>query len=52
LQLVLREIAPAHERVVTTLKAWGVSVDEGILLGGMEKQPYSHNLAPTHVSLD
>jgi 5'-nucleotidase len=29
--------APAHERVVTTLKKWGVSADETFFLGGMEK---------------
>lgn len=29
--------APAHERVVTTLKDWGVSPDESFFLGGMEK---------------
>lgn len=29
--------APAHERVITTLKSWGVSVDEAFFLGGMTK---------------
>ena len=29
--------APSHERVVTTLKSWGVSADEAFFLGGMEK---------------
>ena len=29
--------APAHERVVTTLKSWGVSADEAFFLGGMDK---------------
>lgn len=29
--------APSHERVVTTLKEWGVSADESFFLGGMEK---------------
>ncbi len=29
--------APSHERVVTTLKNWGVSADESFFLGGMEK---------------
>ena len=29
--------APSHERVVTTLKSWGVSADETFFLGGMEK---------------
>jgi 5'-nucleotidase len=29
--------APSHERVVTTLKSWGVSPNETFFLGGMEK---------------
>ena len=29
--------APSHERVVTTLKSWGVSANETFFLGGMSK---------------
>lgn len=29
--------APSHERVVTTLKSWGVAADETFFLGGMDK---------------
>jgi 5'-nucleotidase len=29
--------APSHERVVTTLRSWGVSADETFFLGGMDK---------------
>ncbi len=29
--------APSHERVVTTLKSWGVSANETFFLGGMNK---------------
>lgn len=29
--------SPAHERVITTLEAWGVSPDETFFLGGMQK---------------
>nr|WP_321461761.1 5'-nucleotidase [uncultured Cohaesibacter sp.] len=29
--------SPAHERVVTTLEAWGVNPDETFFLGGMKK---------------
>lgn len=29
--------APAHERVVTTLRAWGIEIDEVFFLGGIEK---------------
>ena len=35
--IVTARSAPAHERVVTTLKSWGVSADETFFLGGMEK---------------
>ncbi len=30
--------APAHERVVNTLKSWGIFVDEIFFLGGIEKR--------------
>lgn len=29
--------APAHERVVRTLRAWQIRIDEAVFLGGMEK---------------
>lgn len=29
--------APAHERVVTTLRGWGIHIDEVFFLGGIEK---------------
>ena len=29
--------APAHKRVVTTLRSWGIRVDETFFLGGMDK---------------
>jgi 5'-nucleotidase len=35
--LVTSRNAPAHKRVVTTLRAWGVSIDETFFLGGMDK---------------
>ena len=30
--------SPAHERVIRTLRAWNVRVDEAFFLGGMEKK--------------
>lgn len=30
--------APAHERVVTTLRTWDTQVDEAFVLGGIEKK--------------
>ncbi|GAB3452154.1 5'-nucleotidase [Massilia terrae] len=35
--IITARSAPAHERVVTTLKSWGVSADETFFLGGMNK---------------
>lgn len=43
--------APAHERVVTTLKDWGVSADESFFLGGMEKSRILSVLKP-HMFFD
>ena len=38
--LVTARAAPAHERVVRTLRAWNIRIDEAIFLGGMEKGPF------------
>lgn len=35
--IVTSRNAPAHKRVVTTLRAWGVGIDETFFLGGMDK---------------
>lgn len=35
--LVTARSAPAHERVIRTLRSWGVRVDEALFLGGMAK---------------
>lgn len=35
--LVTARNAPAHERVVRTLRAWGVRIDEAFFLGGINK---------------
>ncbi len=36
--LVTARCAPAHERVIRTLRAWNVRVDEAFFLGGLEKK--------------
>ena len=36
--LVTSRSAPAHERVIRTMRAWNVRVDEAFFLGGMEKR--------------
>jgi len=35
--LVTARSAPAHERVVRTLRAWNIRIDEALFLGGLEK---------------
>ena len=35
--LVTARSAPAHERVVRTLRAWNIRIDEALFLGGMPK---------------
>jgi 5'-nucleotidase len=29
--------APAHERVIRTLRAWNIRIDEALFLGGLDK---------------
>lgn len=36
--LVTARSAPAHERVIRTLRAWGVRIDEAFFLGGKSKK--------------
>jgi len=43
--------APSHERVVTTLREWGIQVDETFFLGGMEKRRILKIFAP-HIFFD
>lgn len=35
--LITVRAAPAHERVIRTLRAWNIRIDEALLLGGMDK---------------
>lgn len=35
--LVTARSAPAHERVIRTLRAWGIRIDEALFLGGLAK---------------
>ena len=35
--LVTARSAPAHERVIRTLRAWRIRIDESLFLGGLEK---------------
>jgi len=38
--LVTARSAPAHERVIRTLREWGVRLDEALFLGGRHKGPF------------
>ena len=38
--------APAHERAIRTLMAWGVNVDEAMFLGGLGKGPFLKEFEP------
>lgn len=43
--------APAHKRFVTTLRAWGIQVDETFFLGGMDKNVILAEFRP-HIFFD
>lgn len=38
--LVTARDAPAHERVITTLRAWEIRIDEALFLGGLSKAEF------------
>lgn len=44
--LVTARSAPAHERAIRTLMQWGISVDEAMFLGGLEKGPFLRAFSP------
>ncbi len=49
--IVTARNAPSHERVVTTLRKWGVFADETFFLGGIEKRRILEVLKP-HIFFD
>lgn len=49
--IITARSAPSHERVVTTLKNWGVSANETFFLGGMDKARVLSILKP-HIFFD
>ncbi|SDC56149.1 5'-nucleotidase [Paraburkholderia lycopersici] len=44
--LVTARSAPAHERAIRTLMAWGVAVDEAMFLGGKDKARFLAEFRP------
>ena len=49
--LITARNAPAHRRVVNTLRAWGVRIDESFFLGGIDKAGILRALRP-HIFFD
>lgn len=49
--IVTARNAPAEERMINTLRAWGIAVDETFLLGGVEKKKVLQVLRP-HIFFD
>lgn len=51
ISIVTARNAPAHERMINTLKDWGVDVDEAFFLGGIEKKRILEVMKP-HMYFD
>lgn len=49
--IVTARNAPAHTRVITTLRDWGIQVDEAFFLGGLEKAEILRAYRP-HIYFD
>jgi 5'-nucleotidase len=51
ISIVTARNAPSHERMINTIKSWGVTVDEAFFLGGIEKKRILEILKP-HIYFD
>lgn len=49
--IVTARNAPSHERMINTLKSWGISVDEAFFLGGIQKRRVLEVMRP-HIFFD
>ncbi|MTI96799.1 MAG: 5'-nucleotidase [Firmicutes bacterium] len=49
--LVTARNAPSHKRAITTLRHWGVHIDEAFFLGGLDKSPFLKYFRP-HIFFD
>lgn len=49
--VVTARSAPAHERAINSLKAWGLTVNDAFFLGGLQKAPILDVLKP-HIFFD
>jgi len=51
ISIVTARSAPSHERVINTMRAWDINVDEAFFLGGIEKKRVLEVLEP-HIFFD
>ncbi len=51
ISIVTARSAPAHERVINTMRSWDITVNEAFFLGGIEKRRVLEVLAP-HMFFD
>ena len=51
ISIISARSAPAHERVINTMRTWGINVDEAFFLGGIEKKRVLEVLMP-HIFFD
>ena len=51
ISIVTARNAPSHERMINTLKSWGVDIDEAFFLGGIEKKRVLEVMKP-HMYFD
>ncbi len=51
LSIVTARNAPAHERVINTMRSWGITVNEAFFLGGVEKKRVLEVIDP-HIFFD
>ncbi len=51
ISIVTARSAPSHERVINTMRTWGINVDEAFFLGGIEKKRVLEVLEP-HIFFD
>lgn len=51
ISIVTARSAPSHERVINTMRTWGINVDEAFFLGGIEKKSVLEALKP-HIYFD
>lgn len=51
LSIVTARNAPAHERVINTMRIWGITVNEAFFLGGVEKRRVLEVINP-HIFFD